>query len=55
MQIALLDVVRKPEKRGYWGGQGILRVITGVGNNSRDGEAVIKVKACCALEGGGAR
>ena len=45
MRVALLDVVRRPEGRDHWkGGDKRLRIITGMGNNSKDQEAVIKVK-----------
>lgn len=44
MQVALLDVVRRPEGRAHWSGDKRLRIITGMGNNSKDNEAVIKVR-----------
>lgn len=43
VQIALLDVMRKPSSRSFWSGKKRLRIITGMGHNSKDGEARIKV------------
>ena len=43
VEVALLDVVRRPEGRAHWRGGKQLRIITGMGNNSKDKEAVIKV------------
>lgn len=43
VEVALLDVARTPEGRAHWSGKKQLRIITGMGNNSKDKEAVIKV------------
>lgn len=44
VKVALLDVVRRPKGRAHWKrGDKRLRIITGMGNNSKDNEAVIKV------------
>ncbi|CAN0142517.1 unnamed protein product, partial [Ectocarpus fasciculatus] len=42
VQVALLDVVRRPLRRPYWSGDKRWRIVTGMGNNSKDKEAVIK-------------
>lgn len=44
VRIALLDMVRKPSERGYHDPAQPMNIITGMGNNSKDGEAVIKVR-----------
>ena len=44
VRIALLDMIRKPESRGYHDPTRPLNIVTGMGNNSKDGEAVIKVR-----------
>lgn len=44
VRIVLLDMVRKPKTREYHDATRTLRIITGMGNNSKDGEAVIKVR-----------
>lgn len=41
--MVLLDMVRKPSTRGFHDAAQKLSIITGMGNNSKDGEAVIKV------------
>lgn len=45
VRIALLDMARKPKERPYHESNRQLKIITGMGNNSKDGEAVIKVRA----------
>lgn len=47
VRIALLDMIRKPESRGFHDPTTAkpLNIVTGMGNNSKDGEAVIKVRA----------
>lgn len=45
VRITLLDMVRKPPSRPYHDPDMPLRVVTGMGRNSKDGEAVIKVRA----------
>ncbi|CAN0017357.1 unnamed protein product [Scytosiphon promiscuus] len=56
VQVALLDVVRRPTGRVHWsGGVQCLRIITGMGNNSKDNEAVIKPAVVEALESMGLR
>lgn len=47
VRIALLDMVRKPSERGYHDPTQPMNIITGMGNNSKDGEAVIKVSVAC--------
>lgn len=42
VRIALLDMARKPKERPYHESNRQLKIITGMGNNSKDGEAVIK-------------
>lgn len=43
MRIALLDLVRRPKHRAVMNGDKVIRIVTGLGNNSEGGEAVIKV------------
>lgn len=54
VRIALLDLVRKPTTRAVMNSEKTLRIVTGLGNNSEGGEAVIKVCyargcLCCIL------
>ncbi|CAM9385713.1 unnamed protein product [Hapterophycus canaliculatus] len=56
VQVALLDVVRRPRGRAHWsGGVQRFRIITGMGNNSKDNEAVIKPAVAEVLESMGLR
>eukprot|EP00752_Nemacystus_decipiens_P012955 g11464.t1 len=53
VEVALLDVMRRPEGRAHWSGVKWLRIITGMGNNSKDKEAVIKPAVAEMLESKG--
>ncbi|CAM9275810.1 unnamed protein product [Ectocarpus sp. 8 AP-2014] len=55
VQVALLDVIRRPLRRPYWSGDKRWRIVTGMGNNSKDGEAVIKPAVVELLEDLGLR
>ncbi|CAN0155751.1 unnamed protein product [Hapterophycus canaliculatus] len=45
VRVVLLDMARKPSSRPYHDPAQELSIITGMGNNSKDGEAVIKVRS----------
>ncbi len=52
--MVLLDMARNPKSRPFHDPAQELLIITGMGNNSKDGEAVIKVQCwkidyCCCL------
>ncbi|CAN0232461.1 unnamed protein product [Ectocarpus sp. 12 AP-2014] len=55
VQVALLDVIRRPLRRPYWSGDKRWRIVTGMGNNSKDREAVIKPAVVELLEDLGLR
>lgn len=48
----LLDMARKPSSRPFHDAEQELSIITGMGNNSKDGEAVIKVRPLARLPAG---
>ena len=52
VRVVLLDMARQPTSRPFHDPAQELLIITGMGNNSKDGEAVIKVgraAGCCCL------
>lgn len=44
VRVVLLDMMRKPTSRDYHESSRSLHIVTGMGNNSKDREAVIKVR-----------